>query len=279
MDDAMDLPSTPDYYQDLSVSQTASPAMIRKAFRKLALATHPDKNQYKDTGNPNNAAGFRKVREAYECLSDPKKRASYDERYLYIQAAWEEYREQQAGQIRREQERLAKKKAEEERKAAEAERLRKLEEKKKEAEEKLRRKKLRDERARQAEMRSREVARKAWEQHQREAKERIRLQKEAAAEARSREVAARMRAEQEKAACERLRLSRIQEMQDDSRRFWANLDHATQDSSHSDLPSRFSSVPSAECRHPQFRWPKKNIQVNCCDAFACPACQGKICQF
>ncbi|TRX93578.1 hypothetical protein FHL15_005550 [Xylaria flabelliformis] len=237
MDNANELPSTPDYYQDLGVSQTASPAMIRKAFRKLALATHPDKNQYKDTGNQNNAADFRKVREAYECLSDPKKRASYDERYLYIQAAWEKYREQQAGQIRREQERLAKKKAEEERKTAEAERLRKLEAQRKEAEEKLRRKELRDERARQAEMRSKEVARKAWEQHQLEAKDRIRLQKEAAAEARSKEVAEKMRAEQEKAARERMRLFHIQEMQDDSRRFWANLDHAMQDSSHSDLPS------------------------------------------
>ncbi|KAI1749508.1 DnaJ domain-containing protein [Xylaria castorea] len=213
MDHDIHPPCIPDYYRDLGVSQTTSLAMIRKAFRKLALATHPDKNQNKGTGQSNDAAGFRKVREAYEHLSDPETRASYDDRYLYIQAEWERYREQQEGQSRREQERLTKEKAEGERKAAKSERLRKLEEYRKAAEERLRREKLREERARQAKMRSRDVARKAWEKHQREAEDRIRLQKQAVAEARSEEVAKRMRAEQEKAALQRLKLAQFQEKQ------------------------------------------------------------------
>ncbi|KAH8160177.1 hypothetical protein CIB48_g8055 [Xylaria polymorpha] len=235
MDNAIDPPSTPDYYRDLGVSQTATPATIRQAFRKLALATHPDKIHNRSAGDSNDAAGFRKsiqVREAYEYLSDPAKRAIYDERYIYVQVAWERYHEQQGEKRRHEHERLAKEKVEEERRAAEAERLRKLEEQRKVAEEKARHENLREERARQAELRSREVARKAWEQRQREAEERIRLEKEAAAEVRSREVAERMRAEQEKAALERLRLAQLQEKQDVSRRIWANFDHTRGKSSH-----------------------------------------------
>lgn len=173
--------------------------------------------------------------------------------------------------------------------------MRKLEEQRKVAEEKARHENLREERARQAELRSREVARKAWEQRQREAEERIRLEKEAAAEVRSREVAERMRAEQEKAALERLRLAQLQEKQDVSRRIWANFDHTRGKSSHGDNTNQLSSTPCTEGNHPQFRWPKRNGQVNCafcnvlrrkwafccpeCGMFACPACQNKICIF
>ncbi|KAI0442903.1 hypothetical protein F4803DRAFT_575025 [Xylaria telfairii] len=245
MDNTINPPSTPDYYRDLGVSQAATPATIRQAFKKLALATHPDKIHNRSAGGSNDAAGFRKVHEAYEYLSDPVKRATYDERYIFVQAAWERYRVQLEEKSRREHERLAKEKVEEEQRAAEAELLRKLEEQRKAAEEKARREKLKEERARQAELRSREVARKAWEQRQREAEERIRLQKEAAAEARSREVAEKMRAEQEKSALERLRLARIQEKQDASRRIWANFDHTRGNSSHGG--ARILQIAQTQC--------------------------------
>ncbi|KAI0450039.1 DnaJ-domain-containing protein [Xylaria acuta] len=111
MDEAVDPPSTPDYYRDLGVSQTANAAAIREAFTKLALATHPDKN----VGKTNGAADFRKVHEAYEFLSDPEKRASYDRTYLRVQRAWARYYERQKEQSRRGQLRLAKEAVAEER--------------------------------------------------------------------------------------------------------------------------------------------------------------------
>ncbi|KAI8953106.1 DnaJ domain-containing protein [Xylaria longipes] len=87
MNEAIDPPSTPDYYRDLGVTQTASLEAIRQAFKQLALATHPDKN----LGESNDAAGFRKAHEAYMFLSDPQKRANYDVFYLVLQRQWAEY--------------------------------------------------------------------------------------------------------------------------------------------------------------------------------------------
>ncbi|MCE8163700.1 MAG: J domain-containing protein [Candidatus Moeniiplasma glomeromycotorum] len=60
-----------EYYKILEVSETATPAEIKKAYRKLALKYHPDKN-------PGGEAQFKKIGEAYEVLSDPVRKQQYD---------------------------------------------------------------------------------------------------------------------------------------------------------------------------------------------------------
>ena len=62
-----------DYYKLLGLERGAKDDDIRKAFRKLALKYHPDKN--KEVGAKEK---FMEVSEAYEILSDPTKRKSYD---------------------------------------------------------------------------------------------------------------------------------------------------------------------------------------------------------
>jgi len=64
-----------DYYKTLGVSRDAGLDAIRKAFRRLALRFHPDKNP----GNPAAEKKFKEVSEAFEVLSDPAKRKAYDE--------------------------------------------------------------------------------------------------------------------------------------------------------------------------------------------------------
>ncbi|MGY1785492.1 molecular chaperone DnaJ [Geodermatophilus sp. SYSU D00698] len=64
-----------DYYAALGVSQGADAAEIKKAYRKLARDLHPDKNP----GNTQAEARFKEVSEAYDVLSDPKRRAEYDD--------------------------------------------------------------------------------------------------------------------------------------------------------------------------------------------------------
>lgn len=63
--------ATPDYYKTLGVSRTASADEIKKAFRKLARTHHPDAG--------GDEQKFKEINEAYEVLSDDKKRQLYDQ--------------------------------------------------------------------------------------------------------------------------------------------------------------------------------------------------------
>jgi molecular chaperone DnaJ len=64
-----------DYYDILGVSKDASQDDIKRAYRKLAVKYHPDKNQ----GDKQAEEKFREVTEAYEVLKDPQKRQQYDQ--------------------------------------------------------------------------------------------------------------------------------------------------------------------------------------------------------
>src|ERR1700723_3776302 len=64
-----------DYYEMLGVGRTASPDDIKKAFRKLPMQHHPDRNQ----GDKEAAEKkFKELNHAYDILKDPEKRAAYD---------------------------------------------------------------------------------------------------------------------------------------------------------------------------------------------------------
>ena len=63
-----------DPYEVLGVSRNATPEEIKKAYRKLALETHPDRNK----GDKQAEEKFKEVGRAWEILSDPKKKAEYD---------------------------------------------------------------------------------------------------------------------------------------------------------------------------------------------------------
>jgi molecular chaperone DnaJ len=64
-----------DYYELLEVNRNASESEIKKAYRRLAVKHHPDKN----AGDKASEDKFKEVSEAYEILSDPEKRARYDQ--------------------------------------------------------------------------------------------------------------------------------------------------------------------------------------------------------
>jgi len=68
-----------DYYQTLGVDRTAGADEIRKAYRKLARKHHPDLNP----GDKSAEERFKKVQEAYDVLSDPKKKQMYDQVGFY----------------------------------------------------------------------------------------------------------------------------------------------------------------------------------------------------
>ncbi|MDC8753299.1 molecular chaperone DnaJ [Erythrobacter sp. sf7] len=63
-----------DYYQTLEVARDADGAMLKSAYRKLAMKYHPDRNP----GDTECEAKFKAINEAYDCLKDPQKRAAYD---------------------------------------------------------------------------------------------------------------------------------------------------------------------------------------------------------
>ena len=64
-----------DYYQVLELERAASDAEIKKAYRRLAMKHHPDRN----SGDTSAEESFKEAKEAYEVLSDPQKRAAYDQ--------------------------------------------------------------------------------------------------------------------------------------------------------------------------------------------------------
>ncbi|XP_010155861.1 PREDICTED: dnaJ homolog subfamily B member 5-like, partial [Eurypyga helias] len=63
-----------DYYKILGIQSGANEDEIKKAYRKMALKYHPDKNK-----DPSAEEKFKEIAEAYDVLSDPKKRAVYDQ--------------------------------------------------------------------------------------------------------------------------------------------------------------------------------------------------------
>src|ERR1700676_2949338 len=71
--------SKQDYYETLGVSRTAKEDEIRKTYRKLARKYHPDLNP----GDKSSEERFKKVQEAYDILSDAKKRQVYDQHGFY----------------------------------------------------------------------------------------------------------------------------------------------------------------------------------------------------
>ncbi|KMJ47047.1 molecular chaperone DnaJ [Xenorhabdus khoisanae] len=71
-----------DYYEVLGVSKTADEKEIKKAYKRLAMKYHPDRNQ----GDKDAESKFKEIKEAYEILTDSQKRAAYDQ---YGHAAFE----------------------------------------------------------------------------------------------------------------------------------------------------------------------------------------------
>jgi molecular chaperone DnaJ len=67
--------SKKDYYDTLGVNRDASDEVLKKAYRKLAMKYHPDRNP----DNPKAEEHFKEAKEAYETLSDGQKRAAYDQ--------------------------------------------------------------------------------------------------------------------------------------------------------------------------------------------------------
>jgi curved DNA-binding protein len=78
-----------DYYKIMGLEKDATQEEIKKAYRKLALKYHPDRNP----GNKQSEEKFKEITEANEVLSDPEKRKKYDQ----LGANWKYYRQPGAG--------------------------------------------------------------------------------------------------------------------------------------------------------------------------------------
>src|SRR5437667_12172784 len=76
--------TTQDYYETLKVDRKASADDIRKSYRRLARKYHPDLNP----GDKAAEDRFKKLQEAYDVLSDPKKRQMYDQQGFYSDSAF-----------------------------------------------------------------------------------------------------------------------------------------------------------------------------------------------
>lgn len=79
-----------DYYKILGVDKSATQDEIKKAYRKLAMKHHPDRN----AGNKSSEEKFKEITEANEVLSDPEKRKKYDT----LGANWNQYQHTGGGQ-------------------------------------------------------------------------------------------------------------------------------------------------------------------------------------
>ncbi|SVB96927.1 uncharacterized protein METZ01_LOCUS249781, partial [marine metagenome] len=64
-----------DYYEVLGADQGATQENLKKSFRRLAMKYHPDRN----SGDPKAEQKFKEAKEAYDVLSDARKRAAYDQ--------------------------------------------------------------------------------------------------------------------------------------------------------------------------------------------------------
>lgn len=64
-----------DYYKLLNVDRNASDSELKKSYKRMAMKFHPDRNK----GNPEAEKKFKNIKEAYEVLSDQKKRSAYDQ--------------------------------------------------------------------------------------------------------------------------------------------------------------------------------------------------------
>ncbi len=78
------MPPKHDYYETLGVGRKSSVDEIRKAYRKLARKFHPDLNP----GDKTSEERFKNVQEAYDVLSDPKKRQMYDQYGFYSESGF-----------------------------------------------------------------------------------------------------------------------------------------------------------------------------------------------
>ena len=71
-----------DYYEVLGVDKNATPEQIKKAYRKKAIEFHPDRNP----GNKEAEEKFKEAAEAYDVLSDEKKKQLYDQEVMFAYA-------------------------------------------------------------------------------------------------------------------------------------------------------------------------------------------------